>query len=168
MPVKLQRTTWRSYLEFRSLCCVETLPFHAGPCFRYADHSAFIGYNFPFRHSRLRYRVFSDFRFLTPRAQTDFLSRYVWSLSRVMVKPAHRGQGIGLRIVQESLPFLKKPFVECNTFTPAICTILAKAGFQCFGWDKQNSIYYYLYSTHLNPNDAVKNYLLGRPLKSRV
>lgn len=156
----IHKTTWRTYLKFRHLCCVETLPFHAGPCWTNYDNSAFIGYNHTFRNNRLRFRAIPLLLKMSRRTQLLFYKENLLCLSRVMTKPEYRGQGIATELLIHTLPLTKRPLIECVTFTPSICKMLTTAGFKCLGWDPKNSYYYYLFSTQLNIEKFTADWLV--------
>ena len=148
---------WSDYKRFQSLCCVDTVPAVAGPCWIMAllaaDFShliepevAFIGYTYAFRNNSVRLAALPELTKMNRRRQMSFLNRNIRCLTRVMVKPLYRGRGIASQIIAETLPLVSVPFIECLTFTAGIASILSKAGFVNHGRQASGQCDYFLYS----------------------
>ena len=156
----IHKTKWHTYLKFRNLCCVPTIPFPAGPCWTTYEDSAFIGYNHVFRDNRLRFRAMPLLLMMSHRKRLQFFNENMLCLNRIMTKYEYRGQGIAREMIVRTLKLTKKPLIECITFTPAICRILADAGFKCFGWDSKKSYYYYLFFAQINLEKFIANWYI--------
>lgn len=141
----LRPAKWSDYQRFVTLCCVPTMPFHAGLCWTVGGDIAFIGYNFCYRNNRQRGLIFRehliDNRFMNVR----WLNKNVRCLNRVMVRPEYRGQGIATRLVKQTLPLVGVPYVECLTFAELIKNVLIRCGFESYGKAAQNTCHYYLW-----------------------
>jgi GNAT superfamily N-acetyltransferase len=159
--IKIHKTTWKTYLKFVHLCSVPTMPFHGGPCWITNDKSAFIGYNYPFRNNRLRFRAMPLLLKMSKRKQALFLQKNMLCLNRILVKPEFRNQGIATEIIKTTLPLTKRPIIECITSTPQICKMLTTAGFKCYGWSKEKGYYYYLFYTQVNLDKFVANWFIN-------
>jgi len=145
----LKRATWKDYSRFVHLCCVPTIPYHGGQCWILGDDFAFIGYSYPFRNNRLRNRIFPVIQRLGKTDQCEYLNSHFRILSRLMVKPENRGRGLASSILSQTLPLIGNFCVECLTFEPIICHLLATHGFQNYGWSKTSECYYYIKSPWL-------------------
>lgn len=142
---------WKYYLLFRSLCCVPTIPFGAGPCWRTRYNSGFIGYNYVFRDNAQRYRVLPFLKSFTPKAKLLWMNQNLLCLNRLMVDIPYRGRGIAHALVEYTLPLLPVRFCECITYQEKVCSILAHCGFHVFGWSRENQQYYYLFENSTIP-----------------
>jgi GNAT superfamily N-acetyltransferase len=153
----LQEAKWSDYLRFRSLCCVDTLPRSAGQCWTgavvAADEStfinadaAFIGYNWPFRNNGIRQAVFSQIHGCSRRYRMAYFNKNLRTLSRVMVRPDCRRQGIATQMVLRTVEQIGVPFIECLTFTASIAKILERCGFRNLGRTGGLCCDYYLLS----------------------
>ena len=148
--------SWPDYIRFQSLCCVDTMPRVAGPCWTgiivAADEStfinadaAFIGYNYPFRNNGVRHRVFSQILGCSRRYRMAYYNKNLRTLSRVMVRSSSRGQGIATEMVLRTLEQVGVPFIECLTFTASIARILERCGFKNLGRTGGMGCDYYLW-----------------------
>lgn len=123
------------------------MPFHGGKCWTVQGDIAFIGYNFCYWNNRQRSDLFPEH--LGPRKNIDlqWLNQNVRCLNRVMVRPGHRGQGIATQLIQQTLPLVGVPFVECLTFAELIKTILLRNGFVAHGNTTEGTCQYYLWNS---------------------
>jgi len=135
---------WDDYLRFRSLCCVETMPYARGPCWimglQSPDESywldpdaGFIGYNWPYRFNSVRPTAIPEFGHLPNLGRYTWLNRNVRTLSRIMIRPSYRGRGYATWLLQNTLELIEAEYVECLTFTDGIARILSRAGFVDYG-----------------------------------
>lgn len=156
-------------MKFRQFCSVPTLPFHAGTCFTTPGMKAFIGYNHIFRHNRLRFRVFPLLLKISRKKRLQFYKENIRQLSRIMVDPRYRHEGLATTILKETLPLVKMPFIECVTFDPVICHCLTKCGFKCFGWDPKKQYYYYLWTQDSNNMSRLAQFVVDseKPTKKQ-
>lgn len=152
----LQSALWSDYARFKPLCCVDTVPAVAGPCWTgavvAADESqfinadaAFIGYNYPFRNNGVRHRVFVEILGCSRRYRMAYYNKNLRTLSRVMVRPSCRGQGIATQMILRTLEQVGVPFIECLTFTASIARILECCGFKNLGRTGGMGCDYYLW-----------------------
>jgi GNAT superfamily N-acetyltransferase len=152
----LQQGHWEDYLRFRPLCCVESLPYPRGHCWTAgimaADEShwidpdaAFIGYNWPYRFNSVRNRAITELQDMPERSRMTFINRHVRTLSRIMVRPAHRGRGIASWLLAETINLVPARYIECLTFTQAIARILRRQGFIDYGITGGMACNYYLW-----------------------
>jgi len=148
---------WHDYGRFKPLCCVDTLPFPAGTghCWTamvvtqdeiIRPDAGFIGYTYAFRNNPVRPTALPDWPRKSRLGQMTYLNRYVRQLSRVMVRPDCRGQGIASEIVRRTLLMMAVPYIECLTFTASIAAILQKCGFIDHGQTSGLHCDYWLYT----------------------
>jgi GNAT superfamily N-acetyltransferase len=147
---------WQDYKRFQSLCCVDTVPAVVGPCWimalQAADEScliepevAFVGYSYAFRDNAIRRIALPLIPKMSRRRAMSYLNRNIRCLTRVMVKPLYRGRGIASCIIQQTLPLVGVPFIECLTFTEGIASILLKCGFVNHGRQLTGKCDYFLF-----------------------
>ena len=85
MKLIIQRGEWAEYHRFVNLCCVENLPQMAGVCYTARlmndDETAivhpdvaFIGYNYPFRHSHVRLTSLPELRQMNNRRRLCYIN----------------------------------------------------------------------------------------------
>jgi GNAT superfamily N-acetyltransferase len=153
----LKPAVWSDYSRFVNLCCVPTMPKVTGPCWimslltddetAYIEPEvAFIGYSYPFRNNARRHVALPYYHSLNRRRQIYWLNKNVRCLTRVMVKPEHRGRGIAKELIRQTVPKLCVPYVECLTFTAGIAKILTDCGFTDYGQSDKATCNYYLKS----------------------
>lgn len=149
---------WSDYGRFKSLCCVDTIPFGRGQCwtlgilddsgnaFDDAD-AGFIGFDWCYRHNSVREQALQEYEAL-PR-----ISRYTWmnanmrQLSRIMIRQEHRGKGYASWLLKMALCRVDARYIECVTFTEKIRYILENAGFEKFGKTGGMGCDYFLFRT---------------------
>lgn len=135
---------WTDYQRFKPLCCVDSTPAIAGPCWTAAILAAdvsyieaadvgFVGYSYAFRNNSCRLVAMPEIRGKSKRYTISYLNRHVRCLTRIMVRPSHRGRGIATKIIQATLPIVGVRYVECLTFTESIALILKRCGFVNYG-----------------------------------
>ena len=153
----LLQAKWDEYRRFQNLCCVDSMPAVVGPCWTAAIQSvdglgldsadaAFIGYSYAFRNNSCRLTAIPELWQWGMRGRMAYLNRHVRCLTRIMVRPEYRGQGIASKMIMATLPLLGVTFVECLTFTEGIARILERCGFQKYGRTGGMNCDYYLWS----------------------
>ncbi|KKM64248.1 hypothetical protein LCGC14_1503330 [marine sediment metagenome] len=144
--LKLLPAKWSDYRRFVNLCCVSTLPFHGGRCWIVEGDIAFIGYNYCYRNNHQRNIIWPNHMLDSRYFDVEWLNKNVRCLNRVMVRPKCRGSGIATQLVQQTLPLVGVPYIECLTFAELIRNILLRCDFESYGSTKQETCRYYLWS----------------------
>lgn len=157
---------WDDYSRFKQLCCVDTVPFcrgvcwtlgildEGGECWEDAD-AGFIGYDWSYRHNSIRETALPEYAALPRISRYKWMNQNLRQLSRVMIRPKHRGMGYAYWLVANTLPMVGIRFIECVTFTASIAHILEKAGFIRFGIAGEQACDYYLWTNPARHNAGI-------------
>lgn len=151
MDIEIVPAQWSDYKRFVNLCCVSSLPFPRGKCWIIKDDIGFIGYNYPYRFNHQRFRLFPQCIKYGNRYNLKYLNTNFRILNRVMIRPKYRGQGLATKLVQQTLPLVGVPYIECLTFAELIKNILVRTGFIFYGKTNNNKCSYYLYHNIVPP-----------------
>jgi len=130
MSIDIVQTSWNDYKYFVHLCEVDTMPLKTGPCWIIRPDIAFIGYQYPYINNRQRNCAFPHLQGIHRLDYALWINTQLYSLSRVMVHPNHRGQGLAQKIVKFSLDHVDRKYLECLTTNQAILHVLQNCGFK--------------------------------------
>lgn len=150
MSEKILRCTWKKYSKFAEFCCVQNSPHPSGTCFCIEPDVAFIGYNFPWKNNGVRLRIWPEHTIQKKAIDLAWLNQNVRTLSRVMVSPEFRNNGVAERLIRKTIDSVGVRYIECVTFTAQIARILEKVGFVNHGRLSSGICDYYLYEV-VNP-----------------
>jgi GNAT superfamily N-acetyltransferase len=145
MKKKIIRCSWKKYENFRSFCCVLTIPHPSGTCYLIPPDVAFIGYNYPWKNNGMRTRIWPEHTIMKKAIDLTWLNASVRTLSRVMVKPEFRHRGVAEYLIRNTIDTVGVRFIECVTFTNTIARILERVGFVNHGRLSSGVCDYYLY-----------------------
>jgi GNAT superfamily N-acetyltransferase len=145
MDYKIEKCGWKEYENFRSFCCVDTMPHPSGICYMIRPNVAFVGYNYPFMNNGARLEIWPEHTIMNRAINLTWLNRNVRCLSRVMVSPEKRGNGIAEYLIKHTINTVGVQYIECVTFTESIKHILENVGFVNYGELTTKKHDYFLY-----------------------
>lgn len=146
MGLILHQAKWSDYKRFVELCCVPSMPFPGGKCWTIEGDVGFIGYNYPYMNNRQRNIRFPSHMIKHKHFDLDWLNMNIRQLNRVMIRPEYRGRGLATRLVEQTLPMVGVPYIECLTFARLIKNILKRTGFVEYGDSLKHTCRYYLWT----------------------
>ena len=147
--LKIKPAKWSDYNRFKSLCCVDTMPYHGGICWTVEGDIAFVGYNFCYRNNNQRNLIWPEHIGKRQHFDTIWLNKNIRNAARLMVRPEHRKKGIATQLLIQTLPLVNVPFIEAWKYAELATNILTRAGFEKFGSSHNESCQYFLWK---NPN----------------